>query len=74
MKPTQLLARSLGMLALGGASLFAQDTSPVADPPKLANLYTSLVHANAQGDQHACCGHNNSLSVRLGLCDVLPNL
>ena len=74
MKPMQLLARSLGMLALGGASLFAQDTSPVVDPPNLVNLYTSLGEWNAEGDQEGWGVANiNSLSVSGGLFSGLTS-
>jgi hypothetical protein len=74
MKPMQLLARSLGMLALGGASLFAQDTSPVVDPPNLVNLYTSLGDWNAEGDQEGWGVANiNSLSVSGGLFSGLTS-
>ena len=70
----QLLARSLGMLALGGASLFAQDTSPVVDPPNLVNLYTSLGEWNAEGDQEGWGVANiNSLSVSGGLFSGLTS-
>jgi len=64
----QLLAKSLGILGLGGASLFAQNTDPVVDPPKLLNLYTSLGEWNAEGNQEEWGVANiNSLSVSGGL-------
>ena len=70
----QLLARSLGILALGGASLFAQDTSPVVDPPNLVNLYTSLGEWNTEGDQEGWGVANiNSLSVSGGLFSGLTS-